>query len=245
MRTALLATAFRTQALRFANLADRQSCCRSAEEFLVYSRFRRNDREFERSVAEYFADHTVVTLARLGDDPPNGGARYRCRTPCPCGCRSVRRSPGGAAFASPSAPWPSTLIWPHRAWTGHSGLFQLFQLCYRRIHRGPGPPGSVPSPTGSGRSGASRMRLKHAVTCSSRAAISALKVPITATSDRDHPVAGVPRDGPLASGTCKSTVILSRNMITSPRSRPSITVLVPRDLAKGLLNELLAKATLP
>lgn len=60
-------TGFRTNALRFSTLGHSNDP-RIAEDFLINSRLRRNDRENEQSIANYFADGSVVMLSMLGQE---------------------------------------------------------------------------------------------------------------------------------------------------------------------------------
>src|SRR5262249_10883505 len=64
-------TGFRTNALRFCTLGHSNDP-RVAEYFLVNTRLRRNDRESEQSVTNYFADASVVMLSLLGEELKTG-----------------------------------------------------------------------------------------------------------------------------------------------------------------------------
>jgi SagB-type dehydrogenase family enzyme len=65
------ATGLRTHAVRYDSLAHGEGA-RCAEEFLVNSRLRRRDVEFEASVASYYSDSTGTMLSLLGRESHSG-----------------------------------------------------------------------------------------------------------------------------------------------------------------------------
>lgn len=67
-------TGFRTNALRYRTLSHSNDH-RLADEFLVNTRYRRDDRESEVSIAGYFSDASVAMLAELGREVANGLVR--------------------------------------------------------------------------------------------------------------------------------------------------------------------------
>jgi len=64
-------TGFRTNSLRFAAL-DHSNNPRIAEDFLINTRLRRNDRENEESITSYFSDPSVFMLSMLGQETKAG-----------------------------------------------------------------------------------------------------------------------------------------------------------------------------
>jgi SagB-type dehydrogenase family enzyme len=64
-------TGFRINGLRFQSLSDLNEA-RTAEEFLVNSRLRRDDRETEASIRSYFSDSSIVMLSMGGSDKQMG-----------------------------------------------------------------------------------------------------------------------------------------------------------------------------
>jgi SagB-type dehydrogenase family enzyme len=69
-------TGLRTRSLQYQNLS-RSDQPRMAEDFLVNTRLRRNDRENEVSIQSYFYDPGVVMLSRLGREPHVGFREVR------------------------------------------------------------------------------------------------------------------------------------------------------------------------
>lgn len=65
------ATGLRTHAVRYDSLAHGEGA-RCAEDFLVNSRLRRRDAEFEASVSAYFSDSSAAMLSLLGRESRNG-----------------------------------------------------------------------------------------------------------------------------------------------------------------------------
>jgi SagB-type dehydrogenase family enzyme len=64
-------TGFRTHGLRYRTFA-RSTDPRVAEDFLVNTRYLRNDRETEFSIQAYFTDSSVVMLSGIGREEPAG-----------------------------------------------------------------------------------------------------------------------------------------------------------------------------
>lgn len=64
-------TGFRTNSQRY-NTLGHSNDPRLAEEFLINTRYRRNDREVELSVVNYFSDPSVVMLSKLGEEQKAG-----------------------------------------------------------------------------------------------------------------------------------------------------------------------------
>lgn len=64
----LSSTGLCTHAVRYDGLTHHGRGARSAEEFLINSRLRRRDVEFEASVTAYFADPAGAMLSRLGNE---------------------------------------------------------------------------------------------------------------------------------------------------------------------------------